>query len=121
LLFVRRFTEFSLGHEFRDAAPIMACFLIGAVFRGHASAAVGIIIGQGCSTSYLVLKTVVMVLAVTGTVFLNKPWGAFAVAFMYMSTSLLLMAGIGWTVARQAYRPPSVITEQPDEPLSSAA
>ena len=121
LLFVGQFTEFSLGHEFRDAAPIMACFLIGAVFRGHASAAVGIIIGQGCPTSYLILKTVVMVLAITGTVLLNKPWGAYAVAFMYMSTSLLLMLGIGWTVARQAYRPPNVIAEQPDERLSSAA
>lgn len=121
LLFVRRFTELSLGQEFRDAAPIMACFLVGAVFRGHASAAVGIIIGQGCPLSYLILRTILTVLTITGTVLLNKHWGAFAVAFMHMSTSLILMVGIGWTVARQAWGSPTIITEQPDDLLSRAA
>lgn len=121
LLFVGPFTEFSLGREFRDAAPIMACFLIGAVFRGHASAAVGIILGQGCPASYVVLKTVVMALTLAGTVLLTPYWGAFAVAVMYMSTSLLLMAGIGWIVARETWSPLTRVTDQPNQRVSRAA
>ena len=123
LLMVGPFTQLSLGEEFRDAAPIMVCFLIGAVCRGHASAAVGIILGQGCPLSYLVLKIVVMVVTIAGTLLLSGPWhwGAFGVAVMYLTNSVLLMAGIGWMVARQAWSRPAVDTEQTAEVMSQAA
>ncbi len=102
LPFIQFFTQLALGAEFVDVSPVMALFLVGVVFRGHASAAVGFILGQGCPMSYVILKLCVLLASIVGTVALYPVFGALGVAFVYAANSLVLMVGIAGSVARRA-------------------
>jgi O-antigen/teichoic acid export membrane protein len=102
LPFLDHFTRLMLGPEFADATPLMFVFMLSAVFRGHASAAVGILLGQGCPLSYMVLKFAVLLTSVALTVVLYPAHGPMAVAEAYFVTSIMLTVGISVSVVRQA-------------------
>ena len=102
LPFIRFFTELALGTEFVDVSPVMALFLVGVVCRGHASAAVGFLLGQGCPKSYVILKFCVLLASIAGTIVLYPAFGALGVAFVYAANSLILMVGIAVSVVRRA-------------------
>ncbi|MBM4074910.1 MAG: hypothetical protein FJ267_04625 [Planctomycetes bacterium] len=108
LFWIEPFTVLALGNEYRDASIVMALHLIGAVFRAHASAAVGLIVGSGCTTRYLWLKVIVLATTVGLTSGLY-PWLSLnSAAVSYVVTSALLMIGIRQIVIERAYdeKPP---------------
>jgi O-antigen/teichoic acid export membrane protein len=102
LLFAQQFTLLTLGEEFKDAVMVMVLFLLSALFRGHASAAAGLLVGQGCQRPYVLLKVGVLVVTVIGVIVLGPQMGAIGVALVQCIMSFVMMVVIGKDLAVQA-------------------
>ena len=120
LVFINQFTAISLGAEFQDASLIMALHIVGAIFRGHACAAVGLVLGAGCSSHYLRLRIIILATTVLATVGLFPLVGSTAAAISYTVTSAMLAIGIRRIVVNQA-RAQKTLATLPTDALPVAA
>jgi len=102
LLLARDILVMILGESFNDATQVMVFFILSESFRGHASAAAGLLVGQGCQWPYLLLKVSVLLFTAVGVVTLGKTMGAVGVALVQCIMSLYMMLFITTALAIQA-------------------
>jgi O-antigen/teichoic acid export membrane protein len=105
VLFARHFVHLTLGPEFRDAVSVMVLFIFSATLRGHTTATSGLLIGQGCPWSFVLLKIVILGLTILGVLALAPTMGPVGIALVQAIMSLVhtvFVAGILMVQARSA-------------------